>query len=253
MWGFSDREATPVHVLKALSLSGGLVLGAFDGDAIVGAAVGMLARHEPGGPLGFHSHYAGVVATWRSRGVGRSLKYAQRRWCREHGLPWITWTFDPLQWRNANLNLRHLGATGVDYLRDVYGTEATTSPLFGAIATDRLLVQWDVDGVDEQVNTDPTPGGRSAEGGSPIVTLGRREVTRDGETFDAPDDPRDDVEADTLTIAVPARLSTLLERAPDLAHAWREAHRATLDAYVRRGFRVTGFEDGSLVLTRPMN
>lgn len=248
VWSFSDREATPVHVMKALTLSGGLVLGAFEGNRIVGAAVGMLARHAPGAELGFHSHYAGVLAPWRSRGVGRSLKYAQRAWCSEHGLPWITWTFDPLQARNANLNLKHLGAVGVAYLRDVYGTASTTSPLFGAIATDRLLVQWDVPS--SRDDAIPSPTATSCDGEGATTALQRHPVERGGEIFDGPGEPDGDLDAAVVQVAVPSDLAALLVRAPDLAHAWRAAHRATLDVYVGRGYRVTGFRDGALILTK---
>src|SRR5206468_12161665 len=69
------------------------------------------------------------------------LKWAQREEALARGVALITWTYDPLQVRNANLNLRRLGASAPEFQPDFYGI--TTSSLHHGLPTDRLIVHWD--------------------------------------------------------------------------------------------------------------
>ncbi|MCW5818261.1 MAG: GNAT family N-acetyltransferase, partial [Trueperaceae bacterium] len=158
VWGLDDLEVVPNSQLRAALHAGGQLGGAFLEDALVGFSYGFLA--SPHGRLmvgpGLHSHMAAVRPGARGRGVGRALKWQQRAWCLERGIEWMTWTFDPLQARNANLNLRHLGAVGVDYLVDFYGPMG--GPLGGG-RSDRLLALWMLTG--QRVTA-------RAEGGGPL-------------------------------------------------------------------------------------
>jgi len=52
----------------------------------------------------------------------------------------MTWTFDPLQSRNAHLNFGKLGVVSEMYKTDFYGPE--TSSLLHQNSTDRLWVRW---------------------------------------------------------------------------------------------------------------
>jgi predicted GNAT superfamily acetyltransferase len=83
-----------------------------------------------------------VLPEYQQRGVGLRLKWAQREESLSRGLALITWTFDPMQARNANLNLRRLGATATEFLENFYGV--TTASLHHGLPTDRLLVRWDL-------------------------------------------------------------------------------------------------------------
>jgi predicted GNAT superfamily acetyltransferase len=121
--------------------TGGEVLGAFDGDRLVGytlAVVG-LRDHVPY----LHSHMTGVHSEYRDRGVGRMLKLFQRTEALGRGIRLIQWTFDPLELRNAHFNLNRLGAICRVYHPNLYGV--TTSPLHRRLETDRLLVEWHLD------------------------------------------------------------------------------------------------------------
>ncbi len=145
VWGLDDLEIVPIGQLRALEHSGGQLAGAFSGPRMVGFSYGFLARPHGRGMegLGLHSHMVAVRDEARGRGVGQALKWAQRDWCLERGLDWMAWTFDPLQARNANLNLRRLGAVGVEYLVDFYGPMGGL--LGGGQPTDRLLALWQLD------------------------------------------------------------------------------------------------------------
>ena len=106
-----------------------------------------------------HSHITGILPGVRRTGLGRAMKLHQRAWAAEHGLAWVTWTFDPLVRRNAWFNIGVLGAEVHEYLVDFYG------PIDDAInagdESDRLLVAWAVDDGGRRPSAEPTRRRRS--------------------------------------------------------------------------------------------
>ena len=72
-------------------------------------------------------------------GIGRQLKELQRGTLAARRVTRVLWTFDPLQARNAHLNINRLGVRVTEYVVNMYGT--TRSPLHFGIATDRLIVE----------------------------------------------------------------------------------------------------------------
>jgi len=137
VWQCNDLEVVPaVHMMAAREV-GAILLGAFDGADLVGFAYafpGFEGEHRI-----LHSDMLAVRETCRDLGLGRALKLAQREAALARGIDRITWTFDPLQTRNAFLNFQKLGVTADRYLRDFYGE--TSSPLHAG-GTDRLWVTW---------------------------------------------------------------------------------------------------------------
>jgi predicted GNAT superfamily acetyltransferase len=122
---------------------GGLILGAFDQDEhLIGFAFAYLGRLE--GRLILWSQLTGVHPAHQSTGVGRVLKFEQRRRAREMGLAAVAWAFDPLQASNASFNLGVLGATCRDYEVDMYGSRSDA--LNAGTATDRLVAEWETSG-----------------------------------------------------------------------------------------------------------
>jgi len=81
-----------------------------------------------------------VLPEYRNAGLGRRLKLAQRDDALERGIDRMEWTFDPLEIKNAHLNIARLGAIARLYMRNIYGP--STSPLQGGLPTDRLVVEW---------------------------------------------------------------------------------------------------------------
>lgn len=251
VWQVDDRELVPASHLRALAHGGGLVAGAFQGGALVGFSVGFLARHEPGEAIGFHSHLMGVLPEHRRAGVALRLKWFQRRWCLERELGWITWTFDPLQAGSARLNLERLGAVGVRYARDYYGTLGGVR--FGSLPTDRLWVRWRLE--DARVTwLAARDDARDDAGSAPDATPQASAPTGDRPWALAPGPDEGpgalSLERDesTVRVAVPAAFEPLLYRDPERALAWRHAVRAALEAYMERGYRATRFVDGALEL-----
>lgn len=136
IWG-SGGDLVSVNMLVATVGEGGVALGAFDGDEIVGAVYGFPTRE----PHVLHSHYMAVDPRWRRNGLGVELKQRQRRWCLERGITHMRWTYDPLQLANAHLNLRVLGCVGVAYHVDYYGH---LGGINGSLPSDRVTVSWDL-------------------------------------------------------------------------------------------------------------
>ena len=148
VWSVSDLEIVPaVHLIPALEV-GAILLGAFDGPDLVGFVYGFPGFEH--GERIIHSDMLGVRDSHRDRGLGHQLKLAQRDRALAAGVEQITWTFDPLQSRNAHLNFNKLGVTADRYIRDFYGQ--TTSPLHRG-STDRLWVRWDLRGRTSSVPT----------------------------------------------------------------------------------------------------
>jgi predicted GNAT superfamily acetyltransferase len=141
IWDEKDLELEPSTMFVVASISGGQVLGAFDGEKLVGFTLAVAGVRQ--GAAYLHSHQTGVTAAYRDRGVGRMLKLFQREEALARGIRLVEWTFDPLEMKNAHFNLNRLGAICRRYLPNLYGV--TTSPLHRGIETDRLVTEWQLD------------------------------------------------------------------------------------------------------------
>jgi predicted GNAT superfamily acetyltransferase len=143
VWGYSDGDLIPKRVFIVASAIGGQVLGAFDtskagNEAVVGFAMALPGYRD--GQAYLHSHMLAVLPEYRNHGLGRRLKLAQRDDALARGIARMEWTFDPLEIKNAHLNIARLGAIVRRYKRDFYGP--STSPLQGGLPTDRLVAEW---------------------------------------------------------------------------------------------------------------
>jgi len=138
VWG-GHSELVAVNMLVATISEGGMAIGAFDGDRLVGSVYGFATTQ----PHVLHSHYLAVDPDYRRSGLGVALKYEQRDWCLANGRTAMRWTFDPLQLGNAHLNLRSLGAVGARYHANLYGPMPGIN---GGLPSDRLVVEWDLVG-----------------------------------------------------------------------------------------------------------
>jgi predicted GNAT superfamily acetyltransferase len=138
VWGYSDGDLIPRRMFLLADRIGGQVLGAFDGEKIVGFAMA-LPGFRAGQPY-LHSHMLAVLPEYRDLGLGRRLKLAQRDDAIARGFELMEWTFDPLEIKNAHLNIARLGAICRRYYPDFYGP--SSSPLQGGLPTDRLYAEW---------------------------------------------------------------------------------------------------------------
>jgi predicted GNAT superfamily acetyltransferase len=140
VWGISDREVVSFMMFIPTLAVGGLLLGAFDGEEMAGFSYAFPGL-ENGLPI-LHSDMLAVRESYRDQQIGYRLKLAQREHALAAGIDCVTWTFDPLQSRNAHLNFGKLGVVGTAYKPDFYGP--SSSPLHQG-GTDRLWLNWHLD------------------------------------------------------------------------------------------------------------
>ena len=139
VWGFADIELIPLRLFVVANKVGGHSFGAYDGSRMVGFCLA-IPGVKPGGHSYLHSHMLAVLPEYRNRGAGRRMKLAQREEALARGIDLIEWTFDPLEIKNAFLNLERLGAIVRRYVENQYGI--TSSPLHGSLPTDRCVAEW---------------------------------------------------------------------------------------------------------------
>jgi len=159
-WGYDDSDIIPRKAFLVAQKIGGQVLGAFDTDlpgassqgspeSMVGFAMSLPGvktgpNSTDGNPQAYlHSHMLAVRDRYRDRGLGAQLKLEQRREALSRGIRRIEWTFDPLEIKNAHLNIHKLGAVVRCYHVNFYGV--SSSRLQGGLPTDRLVAEWYLD------------------------------------------------------------------------------------------------------------
>lgn len=142
IWPDSEVDVVPLHLLVTIAQNGGLVMGAYDGGRLIGFVFGFpgLIEELSGDKYKHCSHQLGIHPDYRNKGVGFALKRAQWQMVRRQGIDLITWTYDPLESRNARLNITKLGAVCRVYKRQVYGD--MRDGLNQGLASDRFQVEW---------------------------------------------------------------------------------------------------------------
>jgi len=141
VWGTADIDVIPVRMFVTDNRIGGLVLGAFDNERLVGFLNAMPGIRD-GMPY-WYSHMLAVSKPYWNGGVGSALKLAQRDHARQRGIRLIEWTYDPLESKNTYLNVTKLGVIVRRYYVNLYGK--TTSQLQQGLESDRVIAEWWVD------------------------------------------------------------------------------------------------------------
>jgi len=135
VWGMPP---IPVHQTLTAIKNGGVMIGALDGERLVGFNYGF-----PGFKNGEHylcSHMMGIHKDYRKRGIGYALKMKQMEEARRLGYSIITWTFDPLESVNGYLNLTKLRGIAASFIENLYGD--LDDDLNAGLETDRFQVEW---------------------------------------------------------------------------------------------------------------
>ena len=165
VWGYSDGDVIPRRVFLVAQKIGGQAIGAFEvqgagnrdqesenlgnAESMVGFAFGLPGvktgeQSRSGRPESYlHSHMLAVRDGYRNQNIGARLKLAQREDALKRGIERMEWTFDPVEIKNAFLNINKLGAVVRRYEENFYGT--SSSRLQGGLQTDRLVAEWWLD------------------------------------------------------------------------------------------------------------
>lgn len=220
------------EVLKVTAKYGGAVLGAFTGEKLVGFIYAFLGQRH--GHLIHWSHQMAVLPGYRDRGLGLRMKLAHRQLALAAGIKSICWTFDPLQSRNAALNLARLGARAEEYLADCYGR--FPSVIERGLPSDRFVVNWRI--ATRAVERRLAGSVRLA----PPLSLPRvneTEPSRHG--FITNDKIRLGLTPPRLLVEIPPNTDAMRARALPLARRWRYEMRRVFRHYFARGYAAVGF------------
>lgn len=244
IWGHGYTEIVPVATLKVAQMLGGLCAGAWAPDgSLAGFVFGMTGVR--GGEIVHWSDTLAVRRAIRDSGVGTRLKAYQRDVMLERGITRMSWTFDPLQSRNAYLNFAKLGIVVREYVPDMYGE--TDSPLHRGIGTDRFIALWRL----ESERVGRRMAGEERGAGADALRDCREVLGTSAAGGDAasvhPGDMQLGAEDPVVSVAIPANISAVMSGSLQLAVAWREATRSVLTHYIGRGYEVRELVRGGQV------
>ena len=232
VWKLTDRDVTPMTLLIACKEAGAMVIGALDGDELIGFAFGFPALEH--GQVSIHSHMLAVLPQYRDLNLGYKLKLAQRERALAMGIRHMTWTFDPLQSRNAHFNFAKAGVVSNRYKVDLYGRDS--SSVLHQNGTDRLWVTWPL--ASERVKRrlkgegpGPRPDARV------LVRLGQNGCPEQNELSSALKEAR-------ALLEIPANILAMEANDSKLAWQWRLATRWAFTELLRREFFVAEFFRG---------
>jgi predicted GNAT superfamily acetyltransferase len=236
VWGTTDEDTLPLMVAIALRAAGNVFVGAFDKEKLVGFAFGFFGReHEL---TTIHSHMLAVLDAYRHLDLGSRLKLAQRERALALGVQEMTWTYDPLQSRNAHFNFSKLGVVSDTYKVDFYGPE--TSSLLHRNGTDRLWVRWLLNSrrVRDRL------AGKSAN--VRVETLDAMKLLAPLVRFDPSGKPARADLAEALarqrvSIEIPGDILEVEHTDVGLAREWRDATRWAFREALKAGFFVAEF------------
>lgn len=233
IWGVGFNERVSAAILMVANRIGGLSAGAFDEEGgLQGFVFGLTGVED--GELIHWSDMLAVRAGLRDQGLGTRLKHYQREVLLSRGIRRMRWTFDPLQSRNAYVNLAKLGIITREYVQDMYGD--TGSPLHRGVGTDRLVAFWEMDS--DRV-TRRLKGIDARPDLATLATLPMVIPTRGGGVYPAPEEPVLGLDGPALLLTIPGAIDSIMAEDTGLAVLWREVTRSAFLHYFSRGYRAT--------------
>lgn len=232
VWGTVSLSA---EALRVVGDFGGMVLGCFQGGRLLGFISALLARRP--GELIHWSFQMAVRKRHRDRGLGFRMKLAHRRLALKNGIRSICWSYDPLQSRNAALNIRRLRALPEEYAEDFYGH--FPSLIERGVPSDRFLVRWKIASpvVERHLRKGTSGGSESLFASSQVANV--TEQLTNG--FLTNRKVRLGLEGRRLLVEIPCDTDRMRQKDLPLALDWRMATRKLFGHYLRRGYRVTDF------------
>ena len=228
-WGGGFAERVPPSILRIAQDLGGIASGAFDHYGRMLGFVFGITGWMNGSPVHWSDMLA-VAPEARNRGLGEKLKRHQRDVLMARGVNVMRWTFDPLQSRNAFLNLSRLGAVAREYGRDYY--DNSDSPLHAGIGMDRLIVTWEMasERVTRRLARENAPPACDDVERLPLLNpIVRDEPLECASPGGIPD-------VDAVRIAVPSDIHSIREHDAELAMHWRHRTREAFELAISRGF-----------------
>ena len=245
VWPGSELIIAPLHILLTVAQNGGVVIGAWDDNKLVGFVLGFLGTDEgdPNRPamtrLKHCSHMLGVLPDYRDKGVGYQLKIAQYHAVNQQAVRLITWTFDPIESRNANLNIARLGAISRTYKRDNYGE--MNDGLNVGLPSDRLLVEWWITSnrVKQRIGGERKRLSFESYMAADMLILNPTRANEAGlpKMIGEPFDPSGVI----CLVEIPSNFQVIKTKDIELAREWKRQVRRVLENAFSNGYLITDF------------
>jgi predicted GNAT superfamily acetyltransferase len=238
VWGMADSDTLPLTLAIACKAAGNIFVGAFDKEKLVGFAFGFLGREN--GRITIHSHMLAVLDAYRHLDLGARLKHAQRERAMAMGIHEMSWTYDPLQSRNAHFNFCKLGVVSDTYKVDFYGPE--TSSMLHQNGTDRLWVRWMLNSrrVKDRISGRPAANDTRAESLDAMKLLAPL-IRFDPSGRPGRSDAAEAFGRQRVSIEIPGDILEVERADMGLAREWREATRWAFREALKAGFLVSEF------------
>jgi predicted GNAT superfamily acetyltransferase len=230
VWGIPDLDVVPLSHLVAARAAGGVLLGAFDGENLVGFVYGFVGHEH--GRMAHHSHMLAVKSDYRSFNLGYRLKLAQRERVLAQGIRLMSWTFDPLQSLNAYFNFNKLGVVADAYFVNFYGDEAAS--FLHQNGTDRLWVTWVLKSPRVIERLDKTVSAPEFGNVKLLVEVGEDNAPR---LYDL----ESESSHEQIAIEIPADINSIERQNRELAFEWRKATRQAFTGAMAAGYLVEYF------------
>lgn len=226
IWG---TQAIPSHQLLAAVQNGGLVLGAYLEEKLIGFNYCFVGYQD--GEMYLHSHMIGVEKAYREQGVGELLKHAQQEYAKEHGFQLIRWLIEPLEARLANLAFFKLNTVSYQYEMDYYG--ALQDDFNEGLPSDRLVVEWWIerkqmtDSLDEleEIAQEIVPWSLTVDG-LPVLDVDNAFQLQQSFYKDA------------YLLSIPQYLQKMKVESPKLAEDWRYKVRTILTTLFKQNYAI---------------
>lgn len=229
VWGGLSVSAETMRVTQKF---GGAVLGAFVENRLAGFLYALLARRN--GRLIHWSHLMAIRPPFRSQSLGFRLKLAHREFALRQKIRSICWTYDPLQSRNANLNLAKLGGRVEEYVVDCYGR--FPSLVECGLQSDRFVVNWRISSKRIAQSLAARKSRRELPD-APAVNLTRNDKL--GFLVNRKIDLGHN--APTLLVEIPHNTDEMRAHNRALAARWRHQTREIFLHYISRDYQVESF------------
>jgi predicted GNAT superfamily acetyltransferase len=230
VWGIPDLDVVPLSHLVAAKAAGGVLLGAFDRETLIGFVYGFVSHEH--GTVAHHSQMLAVKPAYRNFNLGYKLKLAQRERVLAQGIAVMTWTFDLLQSLNAHFNFSKLGVISDRYFINFYGADAAS--FLHRNGTDRLWVKWLLTSRRVSGRLDGTVAALELEKVIPLIHLGIDDSPRRNDLTEG-------LSHEQALIEIPADINALERRSGELAIDWRESTRWAFTEAIAAGYLVTDF------------
>ncbi len=234
------RDVVPANLLITAHKNGGIALGAFAAEQLVGFAFSFLGTATQDGrtQLKHCSHMLAVLPAYQAQHIGVQLKFAQRAIALAQPIALMTWTYDPLLALNANLNLGRLGAIARHYIVNAYGE--MTDGLNAGLPSDRFEVEWWMDTPRVAACAAQPPARANWDA---LVRAGAQAIVR--VTFDPRGVPHieqvDPPQRETVLVEIPSDFAAVKNAAPDRATEWRMTARQVFQNAFAAGYVATNF------------